>query len=220
MTKKGCSLITLLIITVISIGCSSYTAKYDARIISVERPENYNLRYSEKVMLEFVSNVYEDELLKITVSYHQVCFFTIENKSEHSIKLIWDAVVYIDTNRISHKCVPSTVSYATRNQSQLPAVIAPRSIYITEVLPVDYITFDGEKVVGFFPHESQKVGSEPERGKEGLEAKVKPYIGKTFGLLLPIQIKDVVNEYLLTIKIQDINSTMLDFLISKQREEQ
>lgn len=196
-----------------------FLADYDISLISVERPAKARERYGEQ-KIDGVNEKgqkkysFEDRMVKITWAPTGKDFtFLLYNKTDHTIKIIWDNASFVDENGLNHKVMHSGVKYAERNNSQAPSVITRRG-YIEDLI------FPGDRVVwidGIYSRYGSTPGTwhkEPimpsVRGGasgEELRAKATPFIGKTFSVLLPLQIEDVLNDYLFTFKVNSVSIT-------------
>ena len=70
-------------------------------------------------------------------------------------------------------------------------------------MPTDYIGYTSGRYGGWsenplFPN--TQMGGDP----QALLNNAKNFVGKTFQILLPIQIEDVTNDYIFTFKINDV----------------
>lgn len=205
--KKLFVFLTMVVLILIS-GCS-YTGLYILSLREVHRPQDTKNRYGDHRIINFTEDnvanyVYEDELIKIIwYSLSNNFKFTLENKSEHSIKIIWDEAVFINAEGSSARLIHSSVKMVDKDKTQLPTVIPTKSIFNEHIFPVDNvdyvrdITFGGYKWVvrHFIPNKAAS--------RRELDELTKKYIGKTLKVLIPIQIQDVINEYIFCFKIED-----------------
>ena len=115
----------------------------------------------------------------------------MENKSDNSIKIIWDEAVYIDEDNTSRKVFHSGVKYEDGEKAQPLTVIAKKTKINDLVAPVDNIYYAS--------------------GGWGIRSlfSVQKSAGKTVKILLPIQIQETINEYIFSFKINHtrINTT-------------
>jgi len=200
-------LIILAIATLFS-GCS-YTGYYILSLREVNRPEDTKNRYAEPKIINFIENnvknyVYEDELIKITwYPLSTNFYFILENISDYSIKVIWDEAVYVNAKEVSARLVHSGVKLVDKDKTQLPTVIPKKSILKEQILPADNVDYVRDEMFGGYkwvvrPLIPNKAGSNSE-----LVELTKQYIGKTVKVLLPLQIQDVVNEYIFYFNVED-----------------
>lgn len=121
----------------------------------------------------------------------------MENKSDNSIKIIWDEAVYIDEDNSSLRVIHSGVKYVDGEKAQPLTVIAKKTKINDLVTPVDNIYY-----------------SDGSWGKLPLFS-VQKSAGKTVKILLPIQIQETINEYIFSFKI---NHTRIYTADTKVRE--
>ena len=181
-------------------GCAVPSVNYyDIELIEVERPKDVEERYgeSEIVTLEDENGgtkySFEDESIKIfwTPTYKQF-WFLITNKTNHSMKIVWDDSTFVYVDNVNHKIAHSGMTYADRYASHLPSVIAKGTTITDFVFPADNIYYrNGWKEHPIFPI----LGEELE---ENIRNK---FAGKIVQVMLPLQIREVVNEYIFTFKI-------------------
>ena len=178
-------------------GCAATSVNYyDIELIEVERPKDVEERYgeSEIVTLEDENGgtkySFEDESIKIfwTPTYKQF-WFLITNKTNHSMKIVWDDSTFVYVDNVNHKIAHSGMTYADRYASHPPSVIAKGTTITDFVFPADNIYYrNGWKEHPIFPI----LGEENIRNK---------FAGKIVQVMLPLQIREVVNEYIFTFKI-------------------
>ena len=146
--KKVTVLVTSLILGFIIMGCVTSSDKGIAK-------------YS-----------YEDNIVKISmVPLTTEIGFSLQNKSQNSIKIIWDEALYISEEGISCKIMHSGVKYIDKDGKQTPTVVAKGTIINDVIVPTD----------------TQK----------DWDNYTQRYVGKAIRVLLPLQIEGVANEYTL-----------------------
>lgn len=195
-------LFTILLISGLCQGCTRYIAKYDISLASVQRPAKAQDRYGKQILTTYQENnlkkyTFEDKLVKIDwyVDAHQI-YLWMTNKTIHSIKISWDDTSIIDIDGQNHRVIHSGVSYADRNRSQPASIISPKTSLADTLFPVDSIQYvDGywdETTIFPYSITASKSGISP------FMTAVKSLIGKRFQVLLPIQIENVINDYIFT----------------------
>ena len=198
----------MLFLAVILASCRTYYHQediYKVRLREVEQPENVKEQYSKSKITILAEenetkNSYEDDFIKIIWLPALTEFsFTLENKSDISIKIIWDEAVYIDEDNTSRKVMHSGVKYEDKEKAQPLTVIAKKTKINDLVTPVDNIYFNGERwrTLSLFS--------------------VRKSAGKTVKILLPIQIQETINEYIFSFKI---NHTRINTADNKVKEQQ
>ena len=182
----------MLFLAVMLASCSAYYHQediYKVRLREVEQPENVKEQYSKSKITIIAEenetkNSYEDDFIKIIWLPALTEFgFALENKSDNSIKIIWDEAVYIDEDNTSLKVMHSGVKYVDGEKAQPLTVIAKKTKINDLVRPVDNIYFidNGWHTQSLFSVEKSA--------------------GKTVKILLPIQIQETINEYIFSFKI-------------------
>jgi hypothetical protein len=203
----------MLFLAVILASCGIYYQEdiYKVRLREVEQPENVKEQYSKSKITILAEenetkNSYEDDFIKIIWLPALTEFsFTLENKSDNSIKIIWDEAVYIDEDNSSLKVMHSGVKYIDGEKAQPLTVIAKKTKINDLVTPVDNIYY-----------------SNPSKYFSGGWRKlplfsVQKSAGKTVKILLPIQIQETINEYIFSFKI---NHTRINTADNKVKEQQ
>lgn len=213
--KNQLKLIVLLIIFITPLfGCQSFRAYYDIGLTEVERPALAKERYGEqkitKAREEGIEKYYfEDELVKILwLPSASNVSFNLTNKTDHSIKIIWDEAVYVDTKGESHRVMHSGVKYIDRSNSMPPSVVVRKGTISDLIFPSDYVFYASGQYGGWqeaplFPN-SMNQFSNANASEALLKAEADQYIGKIFQVLLPLQIEDTVSEYIFTFTVNGV----------------
>ena len=194
----------MIFLTVILASCGAYYQDiYKVRLREVEQPENVKEQYSKSKITIFAEenetkNSYEDDFIKIIWLPALTEFsFTLENKSDNSIKIIWDEAVYIDEDNSSLKVMHSGVKYVDGEKAQPLTVIAKKTKINDLVAPVDNSYYsDGWISLPLFSVQSA---------------------GKTVKILLPIQIQETINEYIFSFKIDHTRINTADNKVKEQQ---
>jgi hypothetical protein len=140
--------------------------------------------------------------------------FSIQNKTDHSIKIPWDEAAFIDAKGSSHRVMHSGVKYTDRANPQAPSIIARKASIEDIVFPADYVYWrEGSRYSPgrweekpFFVstdfHGTYTKGDYP--SLESFEQAAKSNIGKSIQVLLPLQIEDVINDYIFTFVVENV----------------
>jgi len=186
------------------VGCVSYQGIYNLGLQEVERPEDAKERYGDSKIVNFEEEgktkySYEDDMIKIVwLPLTKQFAFTVQNKTDHSIKIIWDEAVYVDENGSSCRVMHSGVKYTERSNPQPPTVIVKKANISDIILPTDnvyYVRGQGWNTRPLF----RNWANTPEE----LDTLTKKFIGKTVQILLPLQIEETINEYIFSFKVED-----------------
>lgn len=209
--KRTFALLLTTAIAVTSCGSLFKYTSYDVSLSSVESPANAKVKYGETKIASFEEDGqskyrYEDDFINISwyVGIHKF-YFTLKNKSDYSMKIPWDDIVYVDISSNTQRVMHSGVKYTDRNSSQ-PATIVPKNASISDVLlPTDNVKYVGGSTgwdEGYlFP-----------QYKKQEDASANYVIGKKIRIILPIIIQDVQNEYSFEFTINDAT---IDNLLKK-----
>lgn len=187
-------------------GCMTFQGYYEIGLQEVERPEDAKERYGESKIINLEEEgetkyVYEDDLIKISWLPLPTQFaFSLENKSDNSIKIIWDEAVYVDQNGSSGRVMHSGVKYVDRSSPQPPTVVVKKAKVDDMVVPTDNIYYISGQYGGWqtrplFPNRANTQAE--------LISLTQKNIGKTVKILLPLEIQDTVNEYIFSFKVED-----------------
>lgn len=174
-------------------------AYYTTVLTSVDRPTRTEEKYGSKQSIELTDGrfAYSDQLIDaVLLASRAQVEFAISNKSEHSIKIEWNSAAFIDTDGKSSSVINQGVRFYDMNSPRSPTVV-PSSGHVTDVVvPTSRVSFSesrGWEVKPLvFPHVyTRKAGTTDLNFPAVAEAQV----GKLFGVLLPLEIEGVVNEY-------------------------
>jgi hypothetical protein len=198
-----------LIAAVLMISCAGSTQKIDFNMSldQVERPKVATEQYGEvnTTVIDSLGEKYlnfEDELVSALFFFGQEQIgITIKNKTEHTMKISWDNAAWISPEGISSRVIHSGVRLVDRNSPQSPSVIVRNGLLSDIMIPTENIYYVSGKYGGWqykgliytTPMLSMDMAAEL--------AKAKVMSGKTCGVLLPIEIEGVQNDYIFTFKI-------------------
>lgn len=208
-------IINALIIAVMMTSCMTYQGFYNVMtyqgfynvgLQNVERPENAKERYGESKIVKFEDEgktkySYEDDMIKILWMPLSTQFcFTLQNKTDHSIKIIWDEAVYVSPNGSSGRVMHDGVKYIDRYNPQPPTVIVKNANIYDMIVPTDNIYYVSGQYGGW---RTKPLLPNRANTQEELNALTQKYIGKEVRVHLPIEIQGTVNEYIFTFKVEE-----------------
>jgi hypothetical protein len=208
--KMVCLSAIVLLVVSSPLGCATMdTVRYDIGLSAVERPENAKERYGKQKIgtlqeEDATKYSFEDDLIRIVwMATSEQLVFDLTNKTNHSIRIIWDKAVYVDEKGNSKRVMHSGVKYTDRNSPQPPTTVARGAAVSDLVFPAENVDWLGGPYAGWqikplFPTSSTS-GS-----PEDLLAKAKKYVGKSFHVLLPLEIEQAVKEYIFVFKVNDV----------------
>jgi len=204
----GSCLIAGLFIMV-ALGCAAQkAASYNVSLNSVESPADAKVQFGETKVVSFQDQSvtkysYEDDYIAITwyVDYRQFNF-TLRNKSNHTIKINWDDISYVNYNGQTGRVMHSGVKYTDKNSSQ-PSTMVPRGASISDILlPTDNVYWVSGQYGGW--RETNLIPGVFDKNTD-VATGASQYVGKTMTILMPIYIESVQNDYVFTFNIDSYN---------------
>jgi hypothetical protein len=186
-------------------GCSKPII-YNLSLKSVELPKTeQTITYDKDLMIEEESDSifyhYEDGLIDIRwYPESKGFFFELLNKSEQTIKINWDEVVYIDEKGRTNRVVHNGVNYTETDDIQVPSIIPKGATLEDFVMPAEnayYVSgqYGGWKIESLFERRSTIRSFEKIRNQ---------YKDKTVKLIIPIVQNVNVKEYTFVFVIHDV----------------
>jgi hypothetical protein len=204
-------ILVLGLIVLFIFGCAMlrmHMLNYSISLIEVERPMEAKERYGEQKITyideEDYSYAFEDEMIRILwLPTSSKMAFLLENKTDYSIRIIWDEAAYVDENGQSHRVMHSGVRYIERDNPKPPSVVVRKGKLTDVIFPTDYVVSgsSGWEETPILP--DSQMGGDPQK----LLGNAKKYINKTIQILLPIQIEEFTNDYIFIFKINDVEYT-------------
>lgn len=199
--RKSFTLLFAASVLFTSCGSLFKVTSYDVSLSAVESPADAKVKYGDTKIVSFEEDGqskyrYEDDYINISwyVGLKQF-YFTLKNKSDYSLKIPWDDIVYVDVDGDTKRVMHSGVKYTDRNASQ-PASIVPKNASISDVLlPTDNVSYNsgiGWTEGYLFPQYSKQEDASNSR-----------VLGKNIRVTFPIIIQDVQNEYTFEFSIND-----------------
>lgn len=181
-------------------GCAYNRVRYDIRLSEVEGPRDAKNPHGEKKIVKFneegaTKYRFEDEAILVEWAHTNKSFvFRLKNKTENSIKLIWNEAVYVDSNGMSHRVMHQGVKYIERNNPQPPTVVVRGASVLDSVTPTDNVYYISGRYGGWRTKDLFQT-LELVNDTRPLEDIASGYVGKEVQIMLPVQIENVTNEY-------------------------
>lgn len=198
---------------------STVMAVYDVGLSSVKSPTDSKEQYGETKITPILENSiqkyrYEDDYIDIIWTFRNTRLeFFLRNKSNHTIKVNWDEVAYVNYNGNVSRIMHLGVKYDKRSESQ-GYINIPSGTYISDmILPIDNVYFQEgyARYGGYGGYEPAKWVEKAlipcyYNNKSEMEADVKSgtWIGKTVKVLFPIEIEGVKNDYSFEFKVNGV----------------
>ena len=172
------------------------SGKYISLLAEVEKPSNSEIRYGETMTIPAENGIskfaYKDNVIDIMIFADCSNFnFVLQNISESSIKIIWDDAVFVNFDGSAEKVMHKGIKFSEKNGAQPPTTIIKNAKWEDTVTPTHLVYYREEtKYI--------KGGWDTYYMYPGVKG-LKPGQIK---LMLPIQIKDVINEYVFIFDVQ------------------
>lgn len=183
-----------------------YHARYSVGLSAVESPVNAKQQFGETKVVNFkdgdISKYrYEDDYIDIVWFVYPTQFnFELKNKTNHTFKINWDDVSYVDINGQTGRVMHAGIKYTDRHSSMAPTTI-PRNAKISDIiLPSDNVYFVSGEYGGW--RESTLIPSSYSSDAER-NAGAPLYVGKKMLILMPIIIENVQNDYVFEFTVDE-----------------
>lgn len=163
---------------------AAFSGSYHSTLTKVEKPSDESIRYGESktVMIDSVTRYsYVDNIIDIVIYGDSKGFyFHLKNVSENSLKIIWNEAVFVGLDGMTSKIMHSGTKYSQKEGDQ-PASIIIRGAKINDMaIPISNVSYNkwlkDWSIASMYPND---------KGHDG-----------QVQLMLPIQIKETVNEYI------------------------
>lgn len=169
------------------------SGKYITTLNKVIKPSNTSIRYGKVETIYNSSNKtsfsYKDNIIDITIVGNEESFsFVLKNKSDNSIKIVWDEAVFIDYDGATSKIMHLGTKYSQRDAHQPASVIISGAKIEDIAMPT--------KNVRYSELSNEWVRDSMYPSQRGVENHGQ------LRLMLPIQIKNVINEYVFVFDIK------------------
>lgn len=157
-----------------------------AYLSKVEKPENAEIRYGETITVNDSTVTkfrYTDNVIDLLIFAGDNKFnFILKNVYNSTIKLVWDEAAFIDYDGETSKVMHKGVKYSEREASQPASVIIKGAKLEDIAVPTKNVRYS-------------------DTAKEWVTDDMLLQRGE-IKLMIPIQIKEVINEYVLVFKVK------------------
>ena len=192
-------------------------ASYEISLLSVEKSTGTEKirekQRIEPVIEEGIQKYYfEDEMVRIKWRpAPDDIVFVVHNKTDSLVKIIWDEGKFTDEKAETHRLLHSGIGYEDRNDFHSPTVIYAKDSLEDFVYPADYWQKEesGKKThknKGYWKRGSF-LPTQIRGTAEELRTKVEPFVGKTFQVILALQINGSLNDYVCTFVVNKVDVT-------------
>ena len=160
---------------------------YVASLSKVEKPENSKIRYGNTKIINdstVTKYNYVDNIIDILIFANLTEFsFILKNISNHSIRIIWNDAAFVDIDGETSKIMHSGIKYSQRETDQPASTIIKGAKLYDIACPIKNVRYS--EIL-------KEWMKDPLFNKEG-----------QIKLMLPIQIKDVINEYVFVFDVKN-----------------
>ena len=190
----------IILLIICSITTLTFAQKKDKRegsysieLVSVEFPQGI-----EEGKTDPLTSTYEDSLIKINWKYAvSQIGFDLLNKSDESLKIIWDDAAFISTENESSRVFHKGVKYTDRENSQSPTTIYKGTSLSDLISPTTYTTFVSGQYGGW---RSLPLYKTPASVWSSKVEYLPELLGQTLKVALPIKKGNTTFEYLFIFK--------------------
>lgn len=207
----SCIVAGLFVLTAASSSSlSSAVATYQVGLKEVESPANAKQQFGETKVVTLNENGmtkyrYEDDYIDITWYVNMKKFnFTLKNKSNHTLKINWDDISYVDYKGSTGRVMHAGVKYTERNNSQPSSTIPKGATLDDMLLPTENVSYTSPTKYTSGGWVENYLIPCVYKDEATLFANANNYLGKTMTILMPIMIENVQNDYTFTFNIDEL----------------
>ena len=166
---------------------------YSIQLISVDPPKDIQLG-----IVDTLTSTYGDTIIKIKWQYAtSQILFDLNNKSDQTIKLVWDDAILISTENESKRIFHKGIKYTDRENPQSPTSIYKNSTLSDLVLPTSNTYFVSGRYGGWTSLPIIPTMAIIYSKKVEYRAEL---LGKTLKVVLPFKINEKTLEYVFVFK--------------------
>jgi hypothetical protein len=196
-----------------------YAARYTTGLVEVGRSATTKQRYGKTDAITIGDSArytFEDGLAAVQVAaLFNAVRVDVRNKTDHSIKVVWDEASFIDLDGRLSRVMHIGVKYADRNASQPPSVIPAHQHLADDVFPTDRVFFSeayGRTPAGWHNGSllrpistvvTVQPGAPTPVVPDSFATAVRARIGKRFGILIPLEVEGAKHEYTFWFTVKD-----------------
>jgi len=195
----------IAVLVSIGSGCATYRADFEVRLVEVERSvSGGTTRFTEGIgrLGDGSRTVYlfQDELVSaFWLPDGERLEFKLVNKTDGTVRILWDEAAFVDVNGESHRVVHAGVDPEDKHLAQPPSPVVKGGKISDRIIPADKVRY-----VGNVKKEWRELPlfTQPHASKGILKAEARQYVGKRVKVLLPLKIGGEEAEYLFTFEIK------------------
>lgn len=177
---------------------------YYTYLSKVEKPSNPAIKYGKTTIIngdgkQATKFSYVDNFIDIVIFGNSEQFsFILKNISQSTQKLVWDNAVFVGIDGSTSRIMHSGVKYSERSASQPASTIIKGASLEDIACPISNVYYDEGTTVN---HKTYGNGWKTRSMYPTISSKEI----KQVSLMLPIQIKDVENEYIFVFDIISVH---------------
>ena len=158
-------ILIVLIVTSLITSCAAFRRHYyyNMKLVDVEANNSKaGVISNERTARGIIFGVYRDDAIEASMTFHpSYVDLMMKNKTESTIKVIWDEAVFLRLDSVSDGIIHSGVFFRDKNLSQIPSSVIKGSKLSTIIVPKGNMLIDNNKVVGrnFLPRTERFVGN-------------------------------------------------------------
>lgn len=199
MKKLLLAALILCSITAFSQKKDRRMGSYSAYLYSVEAPKDI-----KKGVTDSLLSTYEDDIIKIDWDYAvSQIGFELKNKSEQTIKIVWDEAAFISLANESSRVFHKGIKYIDRENAQPASSVYKNSVLSDLISPTSYTTYVSGQYGGWRSLPLIPVSTNVFSGKVEY---VPALIGGTMRVILPVKMDDKTLEYAFSFRTEFIAS--------------
>ncbi|HKW49293.1 MAG TPA: hypothetical protein VJN70_17695 [Gemmatimonadaceae bacterium] len=203
-----------------------YAARYGASLVEVARQPATKQRYGATTVISPTDSsryAFEDQLVAVRIgTLYNAIRINVRNKSEQSIKLIWDEASFIDVDGTLSRVMHIGVKYADRNSSQPPTMIPAQQRLADDIFPTNRVFFrpasgklpaayqNGALLRPTFAGVVVQAGEPVPAAPDSFTTAVHSRVGHRFAVVIPFEADGVKNEYTFWFKVDDASVKVLE----------
>lgn len=195
-----------------------------ASLIAVKRSADAEEHYGQSVIgADSSKQTFEDDM--ISISWLMGCYqfdFTIHNKTDRSIKILWDEAAYVSKDGSSQRVMHKSIKYSQREMAQVQSIVVRGQKLSDIVVPTNYVLQDGSSgwihvpliltglttsrsIIKFYSEYGDNIGRLRAITRSAAQQELdNKYSGKQVQILLPLETGGIVYEYIFIFNLEPI----------------
>jgi hypothetical protein len=189
---------------------------YNIRM-DVESPVNSKEPYSEIKVVECGKGIdngngqqfnYEDKIVKFAWIINEKSYsFLLINKTQYTIKMNWDDIVYVNMDSLSERMIHKDIPYPSviSNTPQVSSSVPRGAKYSDYLIPASSIFVEDEEDNEYDLNQIYYASVKEKKANKEIQKIKERLIGKTVSIQIPLVIEDTQNNYIFSFYINDIS---------------